>query len=149
MKNPIRFLSALLAIAFCVLCSSLLAQAAVDVSNVLVADSALSSQHSTLDSEIAAPATLSWQQAAIAIITPLIIAGVKMLVPRIPRAWLPVIAPVVGCALDVIAHFATGSALNPTVALVLGAAGVGLREVVDQVKQAGGRVITDPPAQIS
>jgi hypothetical protein len=100
------------------------------------AEIALNSQLSTLNSAAPAPAPLTWVQAVIAIITPVIIAGVKLLVPRIPRLWLPILAPLVGLLVDVAAHFAAGTALNPTLALALGAAGVGLREAVDQLKQA-------------
>lgn len=101
---------------------------------------ALSSQPSALSSAVPAA---SWQQALIPILTPLIVAGVKLIVPRIPRVWLPILAPVLGAALDYVAHLATGSSLNPLAGLALGAAGVGLREVVDQVKRSM------PPAQIA
>ncbi len=77
--------------------------------------------------------SLTWQQALIPVLTPLVIAGVKWLVPSIPKAWLPLSAPVIGLLIDVVTHFAAGTAMNPTVALVLGAAGVGLREAKKQL----------------
>jgi len=83
----------------------------------------------------AAAAPVSWPQVIIPILTPLIIAGVKLIVPRIPSMWLPILAPMLGALLDYVAHLSMGSALNPLAGVALGAAGVGLREVVDQVKR--------------
>lgn len=82
-------------------------------------------------------AALPWQLGLIPVLTPLIIAGVKLLVPKIPGAWLPVLAPVLGLVLDLISHFTTGSNLNVWLAAGLGLAGVGVREAVDQVSKAG------------
>lgn len=76
---------------------------------------------------------LTWQQALIPVLTPLIIAGVKMLLPRIPKMWLPLAAPVVGLLIDLVSHFALQTELSPMAALALGAAGVGLREAQKQV----------------
>jgi hypothetical protein len=70
------------------------------------------------------------------VIVPLIIAGVKKVLPSLPTVLLPVLGPVLGAVLDIINHVATGASTNLWAALALGAAGVGLREVVDQVKQA-------------
>lgn len=67
------------------------------------------------------------------IITPLIIAGWKKLQPGVPSWALPLIAPVLGVAIDFVNHLVSGSALNLATAAVLGLAGVGLREVKDQL----------------
>lgn len=68
------------------------------------------------------------------IVVPLVIAGMKLLKPNIPTWLLPVIAGPLGALLDYINHLATGNDLNLSLAVVLGLAGVGVREVIDQVK---------------
>jgi len=81
-------------------------------------------------------ASLTWQQSLIVVLTPLIIAGLKKLIPSVPKGVLPFLAPICGVLLEVVSHLATGSTLNPWAALALGAAGVGLREAVKQLKNA-------------
>lgn len=124
-------LLAMIALVFAVCFLPSIAQAAdTATSGEVIVDPALPAVADT----VAAPST--WQQAVIAIVTPLLIAGIKLLVPRIPGAWLPIIAAALGFLLDLIAHFATGTSTNGTLALLLGLAGVGVREAVDQVKKA-------------
>ncbi len=71
------------------------------------------------------------------VIVPLIIAGVKKILPSIPTWLLPVITPFLGASVDVINHFATGASTNLVLSALLGLAGVGVREVVDQLKSSG------------
>jgi hypothetical protein len=78
---------------------------------------------------------LPWQLSLIPIFTPLIIQAVKMFVPKIPTLWLPVMAPFLGALLDVISHYSTGSNISIGTAAALGLAGVGVREVVDQIQK--------------
>lgn len=67
------------------------------------------------------------------IIVPIIIAGVKLLKPNIPTWLLPVLAGPLGALVEYINHLSTGSTTNMVVAVLLGLAGVGVREVVDQL----------------
>jgi len=85
------------------------------------------------DAGLSAP--LPWQLSLIPIFTPLIIQAVKMFVPKIPTLWLPVMAPFLGALLDVISHYSTGSNISIGTAAALGLAGVGVREVVDQIQK--------------
>lgn len=78
---------------------------------------------------------LGWVNLIIVALTPIVIAGIKKLAPRIPTMLLPFIAPLIGLALNYIASFATGHAANPIVGAVAGALGVWLRELVDQTKK--------------
>lgn len=71
----------------------------------------------------------------IPVLVPVLIALAKMAVPKIPAVWLPVIAPVLGAGIELLGHFAGVSSGNPLVSAVLGSAGVGVREIFDQVKQ--------------
>lgn len=85
-----------------------------------------------------APAPDSAQALLIGLITaatPVVIAAVKWGVPRIPTVWLPVLAPCVGAVVEVLAYAASGTGVPTWAAATAGLAGVGLRELVDQVKQ--------------
>lgn len=85
----------------------------------------------------------SWQLGLITVITPMIIAGIKLVLPKLPKVWLPIAAPVVGLLLDLLLHFTAGTQSNPWLALGFGAAGVALREAQKQIKAA---VAPFPPA---
>ena len=74
----------------------------------------------------------------ITVVTPLIIAGVKWVVPRVPKVLLPIVAPAVGVALSYVMS-AMSTSVNPWVGALLGLAGVGLREIVDQIKNPSPR----------
>lgn len=70
------------------------------------------------------------------IIVPLIIAGVKYIIPKIPTWLLPILAPILGAVLTIITNYAAQSSGNLVIAAILGLAGVGVREIVDQLKPA-------------
>jgi hypothetical protein len=69
----------------------------------------------------------------IAILSPLVVAGVRLGLPKVPSKFYPIIAAVVGILLDTIAHYTIGTSLAPWVGATLGLAGVGLREAKDQL----------------
>ena len=71
----------------------------------------------------------------IPVLVPILIAGAKMGLGFLPGWILPILAPILGGALDAGIAWATGHAANPVAGAILGSAGVGLRELVDQVKQ--------------
>jgi hypothetical protein len=66
-------------------------------------------------------------------LVPIIIAVIKLLLPRLPKVWLPILAPLLGAATEWLlsGQFSQGTLLGA----IAGAAGVGLREIVDQVKK--------------
>ena len=68
-------------------------------------------------------------------LTPVLIAGVRQLVPKIPGWLLPILAPLLGAGLDILNYYATGNHVGLVAGAVLGSAGVGLREAVDQAKK--------------
>lgn len=74
--------------------------------------------------------------ALIPAVTPMLVWGIKLLVPKIPKMWLPIIAPVLGALIAVIQHLGTLSWENVVVGAVLGLAGTGIREMWDQVNKA-------------
>jgi hypothetical protein len=76
--------------------------------------------------------------ALIPLAVPVLIALLKMVVPSLPGVWLPLLAPLLGAAADIFLHYAGVSTLGPTWGALLGSAGVGLREIQDQVRQSIG-----------
>jgi hypothetical protein len=89
--------------------------------------------------EATAPAAtgvgLNLWQTLIPLIVPIAIAGLKMGVSFVPPWLLPILAPILGGLADAGLAYATGSTTNPMVGMLLGSAGVGLREIVDQLRR--------------
>jgi hypothetical protein len=86
--------------------------------------------------QISGSASLSGVQVVIPLLVPLAIAFLKLILPRVPSAWIPVLAPILGMLADLAAAKATGGVSSPMIGAVLGSAGVGLREVVDQLRKS-------------
>ncbi len=73
----------------------------------------------------------------VAVLVPLIVAVVKKLLPQIPSMVLPIIALLLGPAMDFVISLLPGVESSSTVmAALAGLAGVGLREIKDQVGKA-------------
>lgn len=68
------------------------------------------------------------------VIIPLLLALTKTILPKLPPSWLPIIAPILGALGDAIASLVSGNTMNPALGAILGSAGVGLREIIDQIK---------------
>ena len=77
-----------------------------------------------------------WWTYIIPLLTPLLVLGVKKLAPNIPNAWLPVIATMSGVVLDFLHGLATTATSHVGLGVVLGLASIGVRELLDQLKQA-------------
>jgi hypothetical protein len=88
----------------------------------------------------AAPAAASKIAMLLALGVPLLLAALKAAVPRLPGWSLPILAPVFGALGDYLLQKAGVSNLGPEWGAVLGAAGVGVRELKDQVHQRIGGV---------
>ena len=78
------------------------------------------------------------------ILVPVLLAILKNLVPKIPPSYLPIAAAVLGALLDSLTSYLTGNAVNPALGAILGSAGVGLREIVDQLKNPTPVVLNTP-----
>ena len=74
--------------------------------------------------------------ALIPVAVPLLIWGMKTLVPKLPKQSLPMIALGLGVAADWVIAFAAGGDFTPIVGALLGLAGVGLREATKHLKPA-------------
>jgi hypothetical protein len=72
------------------------------------------------------------------IISSLVVTGVKQLAPKIPPWLLPAVSALAGALTDVLNSYATSAPADPSHGFVLGLAGVGLRELIDQTKRAAG-----------
>lgn len=72
---------------------------------------------------------------AVPVLSPLLTAGVKWAAPRIPSFLLPMICTGLGTLSVYIAQWSAGEQTNAAVAIGLGLAGIGVREVIDQLKK--------------
>ena len=85
-------------------------------------------------SGVSAPPSVSPWLALIPIAVPVAIALLKKAAPKIPGWLLPIIAPLMGAAADIALNYAGVATLGAGWSALLGSAGVGLREVQDQLK---------------
>jgi hypothetical protein len=78
--------------------------------------------------------TLILIECAIPVVVPVTLAVLKQCLPQVPKRWLPVLAPALGALAETIAtqQVGTGTVLGAA----LGSAGVGLRELVDQMRKS-------------
>jgi hypothetical protein len=72
----------------------------------------------------------------ITVFVPIVILVMKLMIPRLPNWTLPIIAPLLGAAADIAMQYAGAATLGPVWGAALGSAGVGLREVIDQIRKA-------------
>lgn len=79
--------------------------------------------------------TTEFLQQLIPLVTPLILFAVRWAIPRLPKGWIPWLAPVVGAGLDLSSQAAGLASLGPASGAVLGLASVGLREMFDQFQK--------------
>ena len=69
-------------------------------------------------------------------VVPVAVAAIKRLLPRLPKPLLPVLAAALGPAADALLAWLASVPVIGWQAALLGLAGVGLREVVDQTAKA-------------
>lgn len=84
------------------------------------------------------PATSTWETIlliAIPLVTPMLVRLLALLIPKIPTWFLPVLAPLLVVLANFISELLNGPSVSPLMAVLLGAAGVCVREVKDQVQQ--------------
>lgn len=70
------------------------------------------------------------------VLVPLVLAGIKQLMPKLPSWTIPLLAPILGVGIDFLHSLATAHSTNLLVAAALGLAGVGLREAKEALKPA-------------
>jgi len=75
-------------------------------------------------------------QIVIAALVPILVFGLKCVATRLPKPLIPPLAAFLGAALDWAGTLATNAAPNPAAGALAGFAGVGLRELIDQVKKS-------------
>lgn len=71
----------------------------------------------------------------IPLLVPIVVAIGKSLLPKVPTWVLPILAPALGALIDYIGSLATGADASPIVAAIYGSAGVGARELYDQIRK--------------
>lgn len=74
--------------------------------------------------------------ALIPFVVPVALALLKHFMGRVPAWLLPVLAPILGAGADILIFYGSGqqTGFNPVLGAMLGSAGVGVREAVDQAK---------------
>lgn len=72
----------------------------------------------------------------IAVLVPLVVALFKKALPQIPKPLLPLLAAVLGVIGDLATSYLSGAPSNTIVGALVGFGGVGLRELIDQMKKA-------------
>jgi hypothetical protein len=87
----------------------------------------------------AAGVTTNWPLLLTPILVPVFIAGIKLLLAqfgsKLPKVWIPIAAPILGALVDLLITHTWGA--GTVMAAIAGSAGVGLREIVDQLKKLG------------
>lgn len=78
---------------------------------------------------------------SVPVLAPILTAGVKWLLPKIPPLLLPMICTGLGTLSGYLAQVGVGEHTNVGVAIGLGLAGIGVREILDQVKK-----VSAPPS---
>jgi hypothetical protein len=68
---------------------------------------------------------------------PFVVYGVRLLIPKIPRVALPVVALALGFGVDALGTYVTGHAWSPITGAALGAGTVLVREVYNTLQQHG------------
>ena len=71
--------------------------------------------------------------ALIIAITPILVAAIKAIAPRIPTWLVPISASLIGCVLAFAGSYFAGVDVNWWQGLLLGLGGVGLREILNQI----------------
>lgn len=71
------------------------------------------------------------------LVVPLLLGLLKSAIPNIPDHYLPLLAPLLGALGDYLLQLAGGGGVGPLYGALLGSAGVGVREAVDQMKKRG------------
>lgn len=85
---------------------------------------------------------------SVPVLAPLITAGMKWLVPRMPGALIPTLCAAFGTGLAYIAQASLGADLTVTTKIALGMSGVCVREILDQLRKVNPDIPpepTDPP----
>lgn len=82
----------------------------------------------------------------IPVIVPMVIALLKTEIPKLPSWTLPILAPILGAISDYLMQKVGIQGHGPIVGALMGSAGVGLRELKDQIQQkVSGVDPTAPP----
>lgn len=91
------------------------------------------------DQEVSGPQTtklLSIWQALIPIAVPLIITLLKNLIPKLPKKYVPFLAPLIGAVIDILLNLVDLGAGMGVVGAFMGLGGIGVRELVHNTSKA-------------
>jgi len=75
--------------------------------------------------------------ALVPVVTVLVVSGIRLLIPKIPRVALPFLAMGLPFVLTLLTNYIGGHQFSPLVGALLGAAATWLREVITTMQQHG------------
>lgn len=75
--------------------------------------------------------------ALVPVVTMVVVWGIRLLIPKIPRVALPVIAMALPFVLTLLTNYIGGHELNPMMGALLGAAATWLREIISTLNEHG------------
>ena len=75
--------------------------------------------------------------ALVPVVTALAVWGGRVLVAKVPRAFLPIVAVAIGTGFDFLLAYMQGGTFNPVVGALLGASATWLRELISTIQEHG------------
>jgi len=76
-------------------------------------------------------------QAIVPVLTLIVVGLIRLVLPRIPRAFLPILAAILPFGVAVLTNYLTSATLNPWLMLILGAVATWLRELISTINEHG------------
>ena len=76
-------------------------------------------------------------QAVVPILTVVFVWAGRLVVTKVPRAFIPIVAVALGTGLDFLVAYLTGGTFNPVVGALLGASATWLRELISTISEHG------------
>lgn len=126
----------------CIFCVSLFAQPTVvtnpadGLTNTVITNATTVVQNLTPSPAVTSQSTgVALAMIVIPLLVPILVAIAKYFMPKLPGWTLPILASLLGAVIDFISSKLGGPGVGPLLGLILGAAGVGAREILDQLKQ--------------
>lgn len=75
--------------------------------------------------------------ALVPVLTLIVVGVIRLILPRIPRAFLPILAGILPVGVALLTNYLTSATLNPWLMLVLGMVATWLRELISTINEHG------------
>ena len=148
MKKPVLLFFVLICLAYTCWAQPTVVTDVAGMTNTVVTNANVIVQNVVKDPSVTSQTTaVALAMLIIPLLVPLIVALAKFFMPKIPKVYLPIIAVVLGSVIDWISSKLGGPGVGPILGALLGAAGIGAREILDQLKQA--KTASTPPNAVA